>query len=98
MLKATSSIADAKQGTASLQFSRFSTPGGAEECYIAVSSTNRTASLEQTLGEMLDGYDACLAEYGLSDNTVAFTRFYFSDITNQIAEVTASPLFARIKA
>ncbi|MFC1538368.1 Rid family hydrolase [Candidatus Latescibacterota bacterium] len=56
--------------------------GGAGEFFLTVSSDEKK-SFHGELDALYDSYLSALKEYGLSDDTVVFSKFFVSDIANQ---------------
>ena len=75
-----------------MKCSTFSTPSGAQEHYVTATATEGLSFREAT-GELADLYAATLLERGLDESTLQFTRFYFSDITNDFPVLLDSELF-----
>jgi enamine deaminase RidA (YjgF/YER057c/UK114 family) len=74
----------------------FSTPVGATEYFIAITTTENKP-LEQSLSELTERYDYALKENNLDESTQQFTRIYLSDITNEIERVRKSEIVSRLK-
>jgi enamine deaminase RidA (YjgF/YER057c/UK114 family) len=82
-----------KQG---VKCNSFSTPVGATEHFIAISTTDKKP-LEESLAELIERYDYALKENKLDESTQQFTRIYLSDITNEIERVRKSEIVSRLK-
>lgn len=75
----------------------FATVDGCEECYFVIqSSPDRT--FEEALAELQTRYCATTERHALSSETVVFTRFYLSDITNQKDALRSSRLLAMVSS
>ncbi|MFC1650214.1 Rid family hydrolase [Candidatus Latescibacterota bacterium] len=58
------------------------TSGGAGEFFLTISSDEKE-SFSGELDSLHDSYMSALKEYGLSDDTLVFSRFFMSDIANR---------------
>ncbi|HLV31763.1 MAG TPA: Rid family hydrolase [Chitinispirillaceae bacterium] len=81
--------------TKGMKLTTFSTPSGVQECYFTLVSSEGL-SFEDAISELTDLYAATLLENGLDESTLQFTRFYFSDITNDFNFLINSDLFQKV--
>jgi enamine deaminase RidA (YjgF/YER057c/UK114 family) len=72
--------------TQGVKCSSFSTPYGATEYFLTVTTSENTP-LEESLPELAQRYKAALQENQLDESTQQFSRLYLSDITNEIDAV-----------
>jgi len=77
--------------------SSFSFPGGATEYYFMFDSKS-DISFEHELNNIYDTYKEAMAECGLSEDTIVFTRLYISDIANQKDMLRDSKIFKALKS
>jgi enamine deaminase RidA (YjgF/YER057c/UK114 family) len=76
--------------------SSFVTDEGAEEYHLAV-TTGESSSIERALTSLNEKYLLACKKLDLSQETLAFCRFYLSDIANQKDILVASPLFHHVR-
>lgn len=73
----------------------FSTPHGATEIFFTI-HTNEEKSFTDELTSLHETYLSVEKKYGLSEETLVFSRFYLSDIANQKEELRHSQIFKDI--
>ncbi len=73
----------------------FSTPHGATEIFFTI-HTNEEESFDDELASLHETYVSVEKKYGLSEETLVFSRFYLSDIANQKDELRHSQIFKDI--
>ena len=81
----------------SVQGTLFATGNGAQEYYFTI-AIGAADSIEGTLIRLQAEYEHACKQLQLSKETLAFCRFYLSDIANQKDAVQNSPLFGLLKA
>ncbi len=74
----------------------FGGPEGARESHLVL-STGRYNTFTRALDEASHAYHDALIEYGLSDETLVFTRVYLSDIRTQMEPLRSSALLRRLR-
>ncbi|MBF0432792.1 MAG: hypothetical protein HQK83_16020 [Fibrobacteria bacterium] len=74
----------------------FSTNDGTREVFISI-STRECSDLETELENLSDLYQETLNDLGLSENTLAFSRLFVSDIENQKSTLEQSSLYMSLK-
>ncbi|MBN1601066.1 MAG: hypothetical protein JW915_05620 [Chitinispirillaceae bacterium] len=79
-----------------LKCSSFSTPTGATEIFFTATASDGI-SFDEAAEELANSYSAALAENGLDETTLQFTRFYFSDIVNDYQFLMQSRLYGMLK-
>jgi len=73
----------------------FSAPHGATEIFFTI-HTNEEKSFTDELASLHETYVSVEKKYGLSEETLVFSRFYLSDIANQKEELRHSQIFKDI--
>jgi enamine deaminase RidA (YjgF/YER057c/UK114 family) len=76
--------------------SSFSTPRGATEYFLTVTTSEKTP-LDQSLLELAHRYNSALKENKLDESTQQFSRLYLSDISNEIEIVRKSKIVEQLK-
>jgi enamine deaminase RidA (YjgF/YER057c/UK114 family) len=76
--------------------SSFSTPRGATEYFLTVTTAEKTP-LEKSLPELAQRYSQALKENQLDESTQQFSRLYISDITNEIDIIRKSDIVGVLK-
>lgn len=80
-----------------MKLTAFSTPSGVQECYFTLVSSEGL-SFKEAICELTEMYSATVFENGLDESTIQFTRFYFSDITNDFNFLINSELFNKVQS
>jgi enamine deaminase RidA (YjgF/YER057c/UK114 family) len=73
--------------------SSFRTSEGADEFYLMINSSEES-TFSGELDHLFDSYMTAMDNYGLSEDTLVFSRFYISDIANQKKKLRESKIFA----
>jgi enamine deaminase RidA (YjgF/YER057c/UK114 family) len=70
----------------------FSSEQGMDEYFILIRS-KLEVNLESSLDNIYKDYSLVMENYGLSENTVIFTKYFLGDIHNEISKLKKSDLF-----
>ena len=71
--------------------SSFRTSEGADEFYLMINSSEES-TFSGELDHLFDSYMTAMDNYGLSEDTLVFSRFYISDIANQKKKLRESKI------
>jgi len=76
--------------------SSFKTSSSVEEVFLTI-DTDEKASFTDELNSLYTTYLNTVEQYGLSEETLVFSRFYIADIANQKAALRESKIFGILK-
>lgn len=80
------------KNVAEVTCSSFSTSAGCAEYFLTITSRD-DATFDESLAEIADAYIASMADYGLDENSLQFTRIYMSDVSNEYQVLLESQLY-----